>query len=71
MMGLERNKDNPLTTEDITKVEADCKKNPPTTTVAPTSAGASGDNATSSSNATDSSASSSSNGCDYSSNTTW
>ena len=73
MMGLERNKDNPLTTEDIGKVEADCKKNPPTTTVAPTSAGASGDNATSStsSNATDSGASSSSNSCDYSSNATW
>ena len=73
MMGLERNKDSPLTTEDIANVEADCKKNPPTTTVASTSAGASasGDNATSSSNATDSSASSTSNSCDYSSNTTW
>lgn len=75
--GKERNLNSPLTTDDITKIEADCKVNPPTTTAAPSSStAASSDNTTTSSaptatNATDSSTSSGSNVCDYSANDTW
>ena len=78
--GRGRNMNSPLTTEDITKIEADCKVNPPTTTAAPSSSNnASSDNATSSSastttassNASDTSASSGTNLCDYSANETW
>ena len=80
--GAERNLNSPLTEDDVKQIEADCKKNPPTTTAATTSAAASGsDNATSSgagasadgstNNSTDSSTSTASNLCDYTANETW
>ena len=74
--GMERNLNNPLTSEEIKKVEEDCKKNPPSAPAAPSSSGNSADASTNatSSNDTSSSSSGASTGttlCDYSANDTW